>query len=157
MEHLSGKKLSPVFYPNFPEVMKCTKHTQPNHPEKGSKKSIFQYCSDSNGYLLYLRAIQGHSGGNKVDPSEQDNVKIPHNWIHHIRHVGSSHDFNSRTRSGLIAGGKDSKEGRQTVFFTAVDLMKEPREDEPYDVTKPREVPYRLKWKVYRMQSIGSI
>ena len=28
--------------------------------------------------------------------------------------------------------------------------MNEPQEDEPYDVTKPRQVPYRTRWKVYQ-------
>ena len=52
--------------------------------------------------------------------------------------------------SGLIAGGTESEGGRQTVFFTAVDPMNDPLEDEPYDVKEPREVPYRTKWKVYQ-------
>ena len=29
----------------------------------------------------------GHSGGTKVDPSLQDNVDIPYNWIDYIYHV----------------------------------------------------------------------
>ena len=49
-----------------------------------------------------------------------------------------------------MAGGKDSKEGRQTVFFTAVDPTNEPRKDESYDVNGPREVLYRTKWKFYQ-------
>ena len=40
-------------------------------------------------------------------------------------------------RHERIAGGKVSKEGRQTVFFTAVDLMNEPLRDEAYDVKEP--------------------
>ena len=36
---------------------------------------------NTNGYILYVRAIQGHSGGNKVDPSLQGNVEIPDSWI----------------------------------------------------------------------------
>ena len=49
-----------------------------------------------------------------------------------------------------FAGGKDTKEGRQTVFVTAVDPMNEPQEGEPFDVTKPRQVPCRTRWKVYQ-------
>ena len=71
--------------------------------------------------------------GTKDDPSLHDNVEIPYNWIEHDYHVGSSHDCHSRIRSGLIGGGKDTKEGRRTVFFAAVDLMTEHRKDEPYD------------------------
>ena len=62
--------------------------------------------------------------------------------------VDSSQDCNSVIRSSLIARGKDSKEGRQIVFFTSVDPMSERQEDEPYDVTESREELYRTKWKV---------
>ena len=48
--------------------------------------------------------IQGHSGGNKVDPSLVDNVEIPYNWSEYINHVGSSLDLFSVNQSGLIAG-----------------------------------------------------
>ena len=34
----------------------------------------FQCCADSSGTILYLRALQGHSGRNLIDPSLQDNV-----------------------------------------------------------------------------------
>ena len=43
----------------------------------GGQKKRFQYCSDSSGTILYLRALQGHSGRNLLDPSLQDNVIIP--------------------------------------------------------------------------------
>ena len=39
-----------------------------------------------------------------------------------------------------MAGAKNSKQGRQTVFFTAVDPMNEPPTDESYDVKQPGEV-----------------
>ena len=42
----------------------------------GGYKKIFQYCADSSGTILYLRALQGHSGRNLIDPSLQDNVII---------------------------------------------------------------------------------
>ena len=96
-----------------------------------------------------MRAIQGHSGGNKVDPSLQDNVEFPFDWIECIYHVGSSHDCDSIIKSCLIGGRKDTKEARQTVLFTAVDPVNEPQEDEPYDVRKARQVPYRTTWKVF--------
>ena len=41
--------------------------------------------------------------------------------------------------SGLIAGGKDTKEGRQAAFFTAEDLMIDFQEED-HDVSKPRKV-----------------
>ena len=67
-----------------------------------------------------------------ISLSLQDNVEIPYNWIDYIYHVGSSHDCNSTITKGLLGEGEDSKEGWQTVFFTAVDPMNESQEDEPY-------------------------
>ena len=40
------------------------------------QKKRFQYCSDSSGTLLYLRALQGHSGRRLIDPSLHDSVII---------------------------------------------------------------------------------
>ena len=54
--------------------------------------------------------------------------------------------FNSK--AGLIARGKNWKEGRQTVFFTAVDPRNEPERDQPYDVRCSRVVPYQTAWEV---------
>ena len=73
--------------------------------------------------LLHFRAIQGHSEGNQIDPSLQDHVVLPDDFAQYIYQVGSSHDLHPITRSGLIAGGRDAKERRQTVFFTAVNPM----------------------------------
>ena len=46
------------------------------------------------------------------------------------------------TKSGLVAGGKESKEGRQTVFFTPLDPFgSDTHEDEgpSEDYSKPRK------------------
>ena len=44
----------------------------------GGNNQRFQYCTDPSGQeILYLRALQGHSGRNPIDPSLQDNVLIP--------------------------------------------------------------------------------
>ena len=34
----------------------------------GGSKRRYQYCSDNSGTILYLRALQGHSGNNLIDP-----------------------------------------------------------------------------------------
>ena len=34
----------------------------------GGSKRRYQYCSDNSGTILYLRALQGHSGSNLIDP-----------------------------------------------------------------------------------------
>ena len=54
----------------------------------GGNKNRFQYCTDPSGQeILYLRALQGHSGRNLVDPSLQDNVLIPNDFLPvHLSH-----------------------------------------------------------------------
>ena len=79
-----------MFSPDFPE-----KPAWLNHLEKASNKKKLQYCSDSYGDFLYMRVFQGHSGGNEVDPSLQDNVEILYNSVEYTYHFGSSHDCNS--------------------------------------------------------------
>ena len=50
----------------------------------GNKKRI-RYCTDPSGQeILYLRALQGHSGRNPIDPSLQDNVLIPNIFFEYI-------------------------------------------------------------------------
>ena len=70
--------------------------------------------------ILHLRALQGHSGRNPIDPSLQDNVLIPNNFFEYIYHIGCAVNSHSMTNSGLIAGGQISSRDRQTAFFTAV-------------------------------------
>ena len=51
----------------------------------GGNKKRFQYCTDPSGQeILYLRALQGHSGRNPIDPTLQDNVLIPINFFEYI-------------------------------------------------------------------------
>ena len=35
----------------------------------GGSKRRYQYCSDISGTIVYLRALQGHSGRSLIDPS----------------------------------------------------------------------------------------
>ena len=42
----------------------------------GTSKRRYQYCSDNLGAILYLRALQRHSGINLIDPVLQDKVVI---------------------------------------------------------------------------------
>ena len=90
----------------------------------GGNKKKLQYCTDSSGQeILYLRSLQGLSGRNPIDPALQDNVLIPNNFFEYIYHIGCAINLHSITNSGLIAGGQNSSRERQTVFFTAVNLM----------------------------------
>ena len=54
----------------------------------GGNKKRYQYCTDSRGIILYLRALQGHPGRSLIDPTLQDNVVIPSNFFQYIYHVG---------------------------------------------------------------------
>ena len=89
----------------------------------GGNKKRFQYCTvlvlGSLGTMVYLRALQGHSGRNLIDPSLQDNVIIKSNFSKYIYHVGCAINFHSIINSGLISGGQ-SLSNRQTVFFLPV-------------------------------------
>ena len=46
---------------------------------------------------------------------------IPYRWKQFIFHVGRARDQYSIAEVGLVAGGKERKEGRQTIFFTPLD------------------------------------
>ena len=56
----------------------------------GGAKKIFSYCLNPNrsNQLLYLRAIQGHSGESATDPALQDSILIPKGFIEYPYHVG---------------------------------------------------------------------
>ena len=86
----------------------------------GGNKKIYQYCTDSSGAILYLRALQGHSGRSFIDPTLQDNVVIPSGFFQYIYHVGCAINLHSIINSGLIPGGQNLSM-RQTVFFLLVD------------------------------------
>ena len=67
----------------------------------GGNKKRHQYCTDSSGAILYLRALQGHSGRNLIDPSLQDNVVIPDGFFQHIYHVGCANKFTFHPQFGI--------------------------------------------------------
>ena len=82
----------------------------------GSIKIRFEICKDEHGELRYLRAIQGHSGGVIISPRLMNYVMIPYRWKRFIYHVGRARDQYSIAESGLVAGGKEREEGRETIF-----------------------------------------
>ena len=82
-------------------LMKCGRA---RWQEAEATRKIFQYCTDPSGHeILYLRALQGHSGRNPIDPTLQDNVLIPNNFFEYIYHIGCAVSLQSITNSGLIA------------------------------------------------------
>ena len=75
-------------------------------------------------------------------------VAFPHKWKEFLFHIGCSFYVTSILKSGLIAGGRESKEERQTIFFTPLNPFGDnPEEEEPSDdLSKLRKVHHHSKW-----------
>ena len=54
--------------------------------------------------ILYLRALQGHSGRNIIDPTLQDNVTIPDVFFKYICHVGCAINLHSINQFRIDTG-----------------------------------------------------
>ena len=98
--------------------------------------------------FFYLRALQGHSGSNLIDPTLQDNVLIGTGIFPYIYHVGCAFNLHSIIDKGLVLGGQNLSK-RQTVFFLPVDPRDESHRDPEYiDFSVPRLARYMHKaWK----------
>ena len=81
---------------------------------RGGHKKRFQYCTDSSGTILYLRALQGHSGRNLIDST------FPDGFFKYIYHVGCAINLHSIINSGLIPG-RQNLSNRPTIFILPVD------------------------------------
>ena len=104
----------------------------------GGTKRRYLYCSDNSGIILYLRALQGHSGHSLIDLVLQDNVIIQRGLFHHICHIGCAFNLHCMFNNGLIPGGQDSSR-RQTVFFLPIDPRDKDHQDpEKIDLNVPR-------------------
>ena len=114
----------------------------------GGSKRRYQYCSDDSGTILYLRALQGQSGSNLIDPTLQDNVMIESGIFHYIYHIGCAFNLHSIINNGLIPGSQDLSR-RQTVFFLPIDSRDESHKDpEHIDLSVPRRARYvHSTWK----------
>ena len=129
------------------------------HMCEGSNKMRFQYCMNSKKIFLYVRAIQGHTGGNLTAPEWMGHVAIPCEWREFLFHRVCSFDVTSILKSGLIAGGRESKEGRQpssshlSTRSGTIQTKKHPamtyQNREKYTVT--------VRGKILRTPSTGSI
>ena len=89
--------------------------------QEEEQKRRFQYCTDDSGIIVYLRAVQGHSGRNLIDPSLQDNVVIQSGFFQHIYHIGCAFNLHSIINNGLILEGQNSSK-RQLFSFCLVIL-----------------------------------
>ena len=83
------KELRNIFRINFPQTTywsdDCWKTCL---AAGGGAKRRYQHCTDISGTILYLRALQGHSGRNLIDPLLQDIVIIQCGFFQHIYHIG---------------------------------------------------------------------
>ena len=72
-----------------------------------------------------------------------EHIPIPYDWKEKIVHWGCSFSIQSILENGLIPGGKESKEGRQTIFFTPPDPFEENSgaEEPRDDFTIPQSAP----------------
>ena len=101
--------------------------------------------------ILNLRAFQGHSGRNLIDPSLQDYASIPNDFFQCIHHIWCAIHLHSIINSGLMLGGQNLCK-RQTAFFTSVNTMnKEHRDPHNIDLEAPRLAWYKQKtWKKHQ-------
>ena len=115
---------------------------------------VIVIVTDSSREILYLRALQGHSGRNLIDLSLQDNVLIPDDFFEYIYHVGCAINSHSIINSGLIPGDHNLSK-RQTVFFLPVNPVdKEHKHPETIDLKAPRLA--RQRGRNIRTRCIGS-
>ena len=123
----------------------------------GGNKKRYQYCTDSSGAILYLRALQVHSGRSLIDdPTLQDNVVIPSNFFQYTNHVGCAINLHSIINSGLIPEGQILS-NRQTVFFLPVDPMdRNHKVPDTINLEAPRLAQYMHKpWKEHQNTVYG--
>ena len=117
----------------------------------GGAKRRYQYCNNVSGIMVCLRALQGHSGRNFIDPSLQDNVVIQSGFFNHVYHIECAFNLHSVINNGLIPGGQNSSK-RQTVFFLPIDPRdKEHQDPEKIDLNVPRHAQYlHNAWKKHQ-------
>ena len=113
-----------------------------DHIRKGSNKTRFQYCQNSCNTFLYIRAIQEHTGGDVIEL--MGDVATPFNRKQFHFYRGCSFNLKSILEARRIGGGKESREGRQTVFFTPLDPFGRKFQ---VDLSKPGKVHNKTGWK----------
>ena len=104
---------------------------------RGRHKKRYQYCTDSSGEILYLRALQGHSRRKLVDPWSQDNVINPERFhrVHLSRWICNQFTFHQQFR---IDTGKSKFQQTTDNILLPVDPMnKEHKDPETIDLKAP--------------------
>ena len=110
----------------------------------GGQKKRYQYCTDPSGEILYLRALQGHSGRSFIDPTLQDNVVVPSGFFQYICHVGCAINLHSIINSGLIPGAQKLSI-RQSIFLPVDPMDKSHKDPKVIDLNEPRHAQYMHK------------
>ena len=90
----------------------------------GGAKRRYQHCTDGSGIIVYLRALQGHSGRNLIDPSLQDNVVIQSEFFHYVYHIGCAFNLHSIINSGSIPGGQNSSKSLLILETKSIRILK---------------------------------
>ena len=117
---------------------------------RGGNKKRYQYCGDSSGVILYLRALQGHSGRSLIDPTLQDNVVIPSGFFQYIYHVGCAINLHSIINSGSIPGGQNLS-NRQYSLCLWIPWTKNHKDLVTIDLNEPRHAQYMHNaWKKHQ-------
>ena len=85
-----------------------------------------------------------------ISPRLMNYVMILYKWKRLIYHVGRARCQYSIAEMGLLAGGKERKEGRQTIFFTPLDPSNSDADEAEAiaDTAKPRKVKYQIHWRL---------
>ena len=131
--------------PEGPGGQKFSDSDQLQKMHKGSNKTRFQCFKSSRDFLLYIRAIQGHTGGNVIAPELMGYVAIPYKWKQFLfssRILLWCH-FNPQIRTHRW---RTRKQGRRPSFQTLNPFGDNPDEEEPCDdLSKPRQVHCRKR------------
>ena len=115
--------------------------------------------NSSISYCIF-RVIQGHNGWNMKAPELMGHVATPFEWKEFLFHRGCSFNVTSILKTRLIAGGRESKQGRQAIFFTPLNPFGDnPDEEQPSDdhLSKPRKFSTTVSGNLVRTPSTGSI
>ena len=81
-------------------------------------------------------------GGNLMAPELMGHVAIPQKRKEFLFHRGCLFNVTSILKAGLIAGGRESKEGRHTIFFTPLNPFGDnPDEEERWPIKIEKNTP----------------
>ena len=160
MERFKSGELRTIFRNIFPHSLHWSDHEwKACLAGGGGNKKRFQYSADSSGTIVYLRALQGHSGCNLIDPSFQDNVIIQSNFFQYIYHVGCAFNLHSIINSGLTPGGQSLSTTDSISILPLVDPMDKNHKDPKCDwleCTASCTIPAQCTEETSRLQNIGS-